>query len=92
MTRTITIIAMAVLLGPASVSAQLRGRDVTDLDASNAGLYLWVRPEAGDQDSWSTVGDLASLGLLVAPGAFYGAPRQSSSSIWTWWIQTQFDQ
>ena len=45
------------------------------VDASHAGLYLWVRPEAGDQDSWATVGDLASLGILVAPGAFYGAPR-----------------
>jgi succinyldiaminopimelate transaminase len=44
------------------------------VDASQAGLYLWVRPEAGDQDSWATVGDLASLGILVAPGAFYGAP------------------
>ncbi len=45
------------------------------IDGSHAGLYLWVRPESGDQDSWSTVGDLASLGILVAPGAFYGAPR-----------------
>lgn len=44
------------------------------VDASHAGLYLWVRPEAGGQDSWATVGDLASLGILVAPGAFYGAP------------------
>ena len=29
------------------------------VDRSHAGLYLWVRPEAGDQDSWATVGDLA---------------------------------
>jgi hypothetical protein len=36
-TRTITVVAMAVLLGSVSVSAQLRGRDVTDLDASNSG-------------------------------------------------------
>jgi succinyldiaminopimelate transaminase len=42
------------------------------VDSSHAGLYLWVRPEAGVQDSWQTVGDLAGLGILVAPGAFYG--------------------
>lgn len=42
------------------------------VDRSHAGLYLWVRPEAGGQDSWATVADLASLGILVAPGAFYG--------------------
>ncbi|MBO3086452.1 succinyldiaminopimelate transaminase [Cellulomonas fengjieae] len=42
------------------------------VDGSHAGLYLWVRPEAGGQDSWATVADLAGLGILVAPGAFYG--------------------
>ena len=42
------------------------------VDRSHAGLYLWVRPESGGQDSWATVGDLAGLGILVAPGAFYG--------------------
>jgi succinyldiaminopimelate transaminase len=42
------------------------------VDRSHAGLYLWARPEAGGQDSWATVGDLASLGILAAPGAFYG--------------------
>lgn len=42
------------------------------VDRSHAGLYLWVRPEAGGQDSWATVADLAGLGILVAPGAFYG--------------------
>lgn len=42
------------------------------VDRSHAGLYLWVRPESGGQDSWATVADLASLGILVAPGAFYG--------------------
>ena len=51
------------------------------VDASHAGLYLWVRPEAGDQDSWATVGDLASLGILVAPGAFYGAPRHVRAAL-----------
>jgi len=42
------------------------------VDSSAAGLYLWTRPEVGGQDSWATVGDLASLGILAAPGAFYG--------------------
>lgn len=43
------------------------------VDHSRAGLYLWVRPEGPRQDSWRTVEDLAGLGILVAPGAFYGA-------------------
>lgn len=43
------------------------------VDRSVAGLYLWVRPDGGGQDCWSTVGDLAEQGILVAPGAFYGA-------------------
>ncbi|UZN04389.1 succinyldiaminopimelate transaminase [Cellulomonas sp. S1-8] len=43
------------------------------VDGSHAGLYLWVRPDGGPQDAWATVHDLAGLGLLVAPGAFYGA-------------------
>jgi aspartate/methionine/tyrosine aminotransferase len=44
------------------------------VDRSHAGLYLWTRPEQGGQDSWATVGDLAGLGILAAPGAFYGDP------------------
>ncbi|WP_449386477.1 succinyldiaminopimelate transaminase [Cellulomonas soli] len=43
------------------------------VDGSHAGLYLWVRPEGAPQDCWATVADLAGLGILVAPGAFYGA-------------------
>ena len=35
------------------------------VDRSHAGLYLWVRPESGGQDSWATVADLAGLGILV---------------------------
>lgn len=45
------------------------------VDRSAAGLYLWARPADGDDDCWTTVGRLADLGVLVAPGAFYGAPR-----------------
>ncbi len=42
------------------------------VDGSHAGLYLWVRP-ARPQDSRATVEDLAGLGILVAPGVFYGS-------------------
>jgi succinyldiaminopimelate transaminase len=45
------------------------------VDRSAAGLYLWARPAAGDDDCWATVGRLAERGILVAPGSFYGAPR-----------------
>ena len=43
------------------------------VDRSHAGLYLWVRPEGAPQDAWATLEDLAGLGILVAPGSFYGA-------------------
>ena len=43
------------------------------VDGSEAGLYLWARPEAGSQDCWTTVSDLAEQGILVAPGSFYGS-------------------
>jgi aspartate/methionine/tyrosine aminotransferase len=37
---------------------------------SEAGLYLWAtRP---GQDGWGSVQSLADLGILVAPGEFYG--------------------
>jgi succinyldiaminopimelate transaminase len=45
------------------------------VDRSAAGLYLWARPAAGDDDCWATVARLAERGILVAPGSFYGAPR-----------------
>lgn len=37
---------------------------------SEAGLYLWA---TRGQPCWETVADLAELGILVAPGDFYGA-------------------
>jgi aspartate/methionine/tyrosine aminotransferase len=40
------------------------------IDDSQAGLYLWA---TAGEDSWVTVGRLADRGILVAPGAFYGA-------------------
>ncbi|MEP7765277.1 succinyldiaminopimelate transaminase [Sanguibacter sp. 25GB23B1] len=44
------------------------------VDGSEAGLYLWAR-SADDpgRSGWSIAADLAERGVLVAPGAFYGA-------------------
>jgi aspartate/methionine/tyrosine aminotransferase len=39
------------------------------IDHSEAALYLWA---TRGEDAWRTVADLAELGILVAPGAFYG--------------------
>lgn len=43
-----------------------------EVDGSPAGLYLWARDTGPGRDAWQTVADLADLGILVAPGAFYG--------------------
>jgi succinyldiaminopimelate transaminase len=43
------------------------------VEPAPAGLYLWLRADGGGQDAWATVADLAELGILVAPGSFYGA-------------------
>lgn len=43
------------------------------VEESAAGLYLWA---TRGEDCWRTVADLAELGILVAPGAFYGAAGQ----------------
>jgi succinyldiaminopimelate transaminase len=40
------------------------------VDASAGGLYLWA---TDGSDCWSIVDRLAGLGILVAPGSFYGA-------------------
>ncbi|MBC9711079.1 succinyldiaminopimelate transaminase [Streptomyces sp. TRM66268-LWL] len=39
------------------------------IEHSEASLYLWA---TRDEDCWETVAHLASLGILVAPGEFYG--------------------
>jgi succinyldiaminopimelate transaminase len=39
------------------------------IDHSEASLYLW---STRGEDCWSTVAALAELGILVAPGEFYG--------------------
>jgi succinyldiaminopimelate transaminase len=41
------------------------------IEHSEASLYLWATRA---EPCWDTVGDLAKLGILVAPGEFYG-PR-----------------
>jgi aspartate/methionine/tyrosine aminotransferase len=43
------------------------------VEHSEAGLYLWM---TRDEDCWTSVAALADLGILVAPGSFYG-PRGS---------------
>ncbi|MTE22875.1 succinyldiaminopimelate transaminase [Microbacterium sp. ZXX196] len=75
--------AMAVALGDdAHVAAQKAvyraRRDVLRpaleaagfrVDASEAGLYLWVTE---GRDAWDSMARLADLGILVGPGVFYG--------------------
>jgi aspartate/methionine/tyrosine aminotransferase len=39
------------------------------IDHSEAALYLWATRA---EPCWDTVGRLADLGILVAPGSFYG--------------------
>lgn len=39
------------------------------IDHSEAGLYLWA---TRDEDCWTTAASLAEIGILVAPGDFYG--------------------
>ena len=40
------------------------------IDHSTAGLYLWA---SNGGDAWDQVRKLSEMGILVAPGAFYGA-------------------
>ncbi|MGR7025538.1 succinyldiaminopimelate transaminase [Geodermatophilus sp. URMC 62] len=39
------------------------------IDHSEAGLYLWV---TRDEDCWTTIDWLSGLGVVAAPGSFYG--------------------
>ncbi|MYM20806.1 succinyldiaminopimelate transaminase [Brevibacterium sp. 5221] len=39
------------------------------IDDSEAGLYLW---STAGEDCWTTIGRLADLGIIAAPGIFYG--------------------
>lgn len=40
-----------------------------EIKDSDAGLYLW---STAGEDTWTTVGRLAELGIVVGPGIFYG--------------------
>jgi succinyldiaminopimelate transaminase len=51
------------VLRPALEAAGMR------IEHSEGGLYLWA---TRDEECWTTVEDLASHGILVAPGEFYG--------------------
>jgi succinyldiaminopimelate transaminase len=52
------------LLRPALAAAGFR------IEHSEAGLYLWC---TRDENCWDTVAALAEVGIVVAPGEFYGA-------------------
>jgi len=47
----------------------LEGFGLTVPDSA-AGLYLWA---TAGEDTWTTVGRFADLGIVVGPGSFYGA-------------------
>jgi len=53
----------------ASLRAALEGAGFR-VDHSEASLYLWA---TRDEDCWQTLSWFADRGMLVAPGAFYGA-------------------
>ena len=55
------------LLVPALAAFGLR------IQSSEAGLYLWC---TAGEDTWTTVGRLARLGIVVGPGVFYGEAGQ----------------
>jgi succinyldiaminopimelate transaminase len=56
--------ARRAVLRPALEAAGFR------IEHSEAGLYLWA---TRDEDCWATVAALAEVGVVVAPGEFYGA-------------------
>jgi succinyldiaminopimelate transaminase len=50
------------------LAAAVRGTGAR-IEHSEAGLYLWV---TRDEDCWATIDWLAGLGIVAAPGTFYG--------------------
>jgi succinyldiaminopimelate transaminase len=42
-------------------------------DGGPSTFYLWLRDADGTRDGWEIAEDLATTGLVVAPGDFYGA-------------------
>ena len=57
-------LARRAVLAPALEGAGFR------IEGSEGGLYLWA---TRGEDCWTSVSALADLGILVAPGEFYGA-------------------
>src|SRR4051812_50116783 len=51
-----------------SLATAVRGAGLR-IDHSEAGLYLWA---TRDEDCWTTIDWLAGLGIVAAPGSFYG--------------------
>jgi len=51
-----------------ALAAAVRGAGLR-IDHSEAGLYLWA---TRDEDCWTTIDWLAGLGIVAAPGSFYG--------------------
>ncbi len=41
-------------------------------DGGSSTFYLWLRDADGARDGWAIADDLATTGLVVAPGDFYG--------------------
>jgi len=41
-------------------------------DGGSSTFYLWLRDGDGSRDGWAITDDLATTGLVVAPGDFYG--------------------
>jgi aspartate/methionine/tyrosine aminotransferase len=41
-------------------------------DGGSSTFYLWLRDADGTRDGWAIADDLATTGLVVAPGDFYG--------------------
>ncbi|WP_280790576.1 succinyldiaminopimelate transaminase [Blastococcus sp. CT_GayMR20] len=50
------------------LAAAVRGAGMR-IEHSEAGLYLWA---TRDEDCWTTIDRLAELGIVAAPGVFYG--------------------
>jgi len=51
-----------------ALAAAVRGAGMR-IEHSEAGLYLWA---TRDEDCWTTIDRLAELGIVAAPGSFYG--------------------
>lgn len=44
---------------------------------SRAGLYLWLSDDKSDATDWELIDGLSQLGILAAPGSFYGSDHNN---------------